>query len=192
MKRTILVIVLITVISLSAATWFVQNQIGEFQTQLSGLRTQNSELQDQNNVLQTQVSELQLQNREQQDRLTDFTSELAKARHLHIDITAFKWIGGFNPMVCVTLSHPVNVTVKNDDVIPVSGLTLTVSLVHKNTGAQIGGSGVTRIGRLNAGETYELSGWATTTIGTSLNDALCMVTLESGGIVLDKGTYNLS
>jgi hypothetical protein len=80
----------------------------------------------------------------------------------------------------VTLSHPVNVTVKNDDFIPVSGLTLTVSLVHIDTGTQIGGSGLTRIGRLNARRTYELSGWATTTIGTSLSDAVCVVTLTAG------------
>ncbi len=180
------------VIALLVAAWFVNNQISEVQNQISDLQAQNSELQDQNSDLQEQIGELQLQNREKQDRLTDFTHELAKERPLSVKITAFQWIGGFNPIGGLALSNPVNVTVQNDDVIPVSGLTLTVSLVHKDRGTQIGDAGVTRISRLNAGKTYELSGWAITAVGTSLSDAVCVVTLTAGDIVLDKGTFNLS
>ena len=72
MKRTALAIVL-TVIALSVATWFIHNQISGLQNQNSALQTQNGELQDQNSNLQDQLGELQDQNGEQQDRLTDFT-----------------------------------------------------------------------------------------------------------------------
>jgi FtsZ-binding cell division protein ZapB len=191
-KKIALGIVLITVIALSAAAWFVQNQISELQTRISGLQAQNSELQDQNGALQAQVSELQLQNREQQDRLTDFTYELAKVRYLRVEITAFSWLGGFNPIVGVTLVHPVNVTVQNNDVVPLSGLTLTVRLLKKDLGTPIGTEGTTWIDRLNAGETRVIGGGAYTTIGTSLDNAVCTVTLSLGVTVLDEWTQSLS
>ena len=107
-------------------------------------------------------------------------------------ITAFSWLGGFNPVGGLLLDHPVNVTAQNNDVVPVSGLTLTVRLDNKNTGAEIGTEGVTRIDRLNSGESREIKGWAYTTIGTSLNDAVCVVTLKVGDIVLDEWTHVLT
>jgi hypothetical protein len=192
MNRTALALFLIAVIALSVATWFVNNQISGLQNQIAALQAQNSELQDQNRDLEEKVSELQLQNREKQDRLADFTYQLALERHLRVKITAFTWEGGFNPIVCVTLSHPINVTVQNDEVIPVSGLTLTFTLVNKNRSTQIGGSGATRIDRLNAEESREIGGAVYTTIGTSLDDAVCVVTLTVGDIVLDQGTYSLN
>jgi len=192
MKRTALTIVLITIIALSTATLFIQNQFSSLQTQIGELQAQNSEMQDQNSALQDQVNQLQLQNREKQDRLTDFTYELAHARLLRVKITAFSWLGGFNPVGGLLLDHPVNVTVQNNDVVPLSGLTLTVRLANKNTGAEIGNEGVTRIDRLNAGESRVIGGRAYTTIGTSLDDAVCVVTLSLGDIVLDEWTRGLS
>ena len=192
MNRKALAIVLITIIALSVATWFVHNQISELQDQISALQTQNGELQNQNSDLQDQLGELQDQNGEQQDRLADFTFELAKARHLRVEITAFKWLGGFNPIGGLLLGHPVNVTVQNDEVIPVCGLTLNFRLVHKDKGTQIGSSGATRIDRLNAGESREIGGAVYTTIGTSLDDAACAVTLTVGDIVLDEWTHSLT
>jgi hypothetical protein len=171
MKKTALGIVLITVIALSTAAWFVQNQISELQTRISGL---------------------QAQNREQQDRLTDFTYELAKVRHLRVEITAFSWLGGFNPIVGVTLVHPVNVTVQNNDVVPLSGLTFTVRLLKKDLGTPIGTEGSTRINKLNLDESRVIDGGAYTTIGTSLDNTVCAVTLSLGDTVLDEWTQSLS
>jgi hypothetical protein len=193
MKRTAaLAIILITVIALSIVTWYVHNQISDMQNQVGDLQVQKSELQDHNRDLEEQIAELQLQDREKQDRLADFTHELAKERHLGVKIRAFTWDGGFYPMVCVTLSHPINVTVQNDEIIPVSGLTLTFTLVSKDRGTQIGSQGATRIDRLNAGESREIGGAVYATIGTSLDDAVCVVTLTVGNIVLDEGKYSLS
>jgi len=192
MKRTTLAIVLIALIALSVATWFVNNQISDLQNQVGALQAQNSELQDQNSDLEEQVGELQLQNREKQDRLADFTYQLALERHLRVKITAFTWEGGFYPIVGLTIAHPINVTVQNDEVIPVSGLTLTFTLVNKDRGTQIGSSGANRIDRFNAEESRETGGAVYTIIGTSLDDAVCVVTLTVGDIVLDQGTYSLS
>ena len=135
MRTKILAIVLITVIAMSLATWLVHNQISDLQNQITELQAQKSELQEQNSELQAQVTEIQdqlnksqNQSDEQQDSLSDSTYELGLERHLRVLITKFEWVGDFNPMVGLTISYSVKVTVQNIDVIAVSGLSLTVRL----------------------------------------------------------------
>jgi hypothetical protein len=195
-KRKTLVIVTVTVIALLVASFLIYAQISELQNQIGALKAQNGEVQDQLGELENQLGELQLQNREQQDRLTDFTNELSKTRHLKVEITAFEWIGGFNPIGGLWLGHPVNVTVQNNDVVPFSGIKLWVVLANENTGAEIGTTGGSTIDRLNAGESRviyisSMSGpW--TSLDTSLDEAVCVVTLAADGITLDSGTYGIS
>jgi FtsZ-binding cell division protein ZapB len=191
-KKITLSIVLIVIISLTLATWLVNYQISDVQSQISEVKIENSELQNQTSDLQHQLSDLQLENREQQDRLTDFTYQLAVRSHLSVKITAFKWIGGFNPIVGLTLVHSVNVTVQNNDVVPLSGLILAVRLANKATGAEIGDGDITLIDRLNAGESREIIGRAYTTISTALNDVVVVTTLKVGNIVLDEWTHALT
>ena len=188
-KKAILSLVSIVIIGLVAAAWFVQGQLNSLQTQIRELQAHNSELKGQLSEVQNQITELELENRELQDRLNGYTLELAKERHLKLEITAFVWEGGFHPIVGVTLIHPYNVTIQNDDVVPVFGLTLTATLLRG--GIKIGDEGVMRIGRLNVGET-EVAGYGPlTTIGTSLDGAVCSVTLSAGTIVLDEWIGNI-
>lgn len=195
MKKIALAIVLISIIILSSATWLVNSQITELKSQNNELQTQNSQLQVENNDLQNQIREQQMQNKEKLDRLGDFTYQLSLTRHLLVKITAFTWIGGFNPIGGVTVSHPVNVTVQNNDVIPVCGLTLTVRLLDKNLGTQIGTEGQSRIDRINAGESQVIVGYALTILkidgSSSLNNAACVATLTVGSVVLDEWRYEL-
>jgi FtsZ-binding cell division protein ZapB len=195
MKKTALAIALILIIALSCATWLVYSQVTELQGRTSELQVQNSELQGNNSGLQNQIRELQNQNNEKQGRLKDFTYQLALARHLLVKITAFTWVGGFNPIGGVTISHPVNVTVQNNDVIPVCGLTLTVRLLDKNLGTPIGTEGQSSVDRINAGESQVISGGALTTLNidgsSSLNNAVCVATLTVGSVVLDEWRYEL-
>ena len=187
MKRTALAIVLIVIVSLSITTWFVHSQITDLQNQISELRLQNSALQDKNSDLQEQVNDLQLQNREKQDRLTDFTYELAKARHLYVEITSYsKGSGG--PIVGVTFVSEIYVTIKNDDVIPVSGLTITVVLIDKDKGVQIGDTGVTKMGRLNAGESgnFSVSVFYGMSSLSLISSAEVVIVLKAGSVVLDQ------
>jgi TolA-binding protein len=182
--------VIIVIVAASISAWLVNNQISE-------LQSQNSKVQDQLSELQNQLNDLQLQNREQQDRLNDFTYELAKARHLRLEVTAFQWISSFDPIGGLWLGHPVNVTVENNDVVPLMGLRLRVTLANESTGAKIGasGSGIT-IDGLDAGERQSLyvdgmeGPW--TSLNSSLEDAVCVVTLTVGDIVLDRATFTIS
>lgn len=80
-------------------------------------------------------------------------------------------------------------TIRNDDVVPVFGLTLTATLLRG--GIKVGDEGVMQIGRLNIGET-EVSGFGPLTIiGTSLDGAVCQVQLSVGGIILDSWTGSI-
>jgi len=202
LRSKILAIVLITVIALSMASWFVYNQIGNLQNQIDELQAQNNELQDQNRALQAQVSEIQDQLNEsqnqsntQQDYLSDITYELALERPLRVLITKFKWVGDFNPIGGLTISYSVKVTVQNTDVIGVSGLTLTVRLLNKGTLIEVKDSMgfSSQIDMLNAGESREISGGILATLDSfSTDSAVCAVRLTVRDIVLDEGTYNLS
>jgi cell division protein FtsL len=187
MKRTALAIVLIVIVSLSITTWFVHNQINDLQNQINELHLQNSAMQDQNSDLQEQVNELQLQNREKQDRLIDFTHELAKARHLHVEITDYSK-GGGGAIGGLTFVSGIYVTIQNNDVIPVSGLTIKVELVDKDKGVQIGDTGVTNTGRLNAGESgnFSVSVLYNMSSLSLIYPAEVVIVLTAGNVVLDQ------
>jgi hypothetical protein len=188
-KRIVLgVAALIALLTISA--WLVNNQFSSLQNQVADMQTQNNEFQRQLSELQDQVSELELENHEKQDRLTDFTFELAKTRHLRVKLVDFQWSSS-SPIGGLRMDNTFIITVCNEDVVPVSGLTLTVTAVQEDRGIHIG-EGVTRIGRLNAAETYEISGWVATEVGTSLRGAVNVVTLRIGEKVLDEETFKLS
>jgi cell division protein FtsB len=185
MKKVLSAIVTIAVLSLLVGALFAYIQICEVQNRISELQDENNELRDQNNELWDQIRVLELENLEKQDRLTDFTHELAKTRHLYVELTSFSW-GSSGPIVGLLIQYDAIITVQNNDVIPVSGLTLTLSASHKNKGTQIGQAGVTRIGKLNAGEMHEISGSFCAIVGTSFEDAIFHITLSIGDRVLDE------
>ena len=187
MNRTALAIFLIAVIALSVATWFVNNQICDLQNKVDVLQAQNSELQDQNSDLEEQIGELQLQNREKQDRLNDFTNELAKVRHLRVEITDYSREGD-GPIGGLAFISNIYVIIKNNDVIPVSGLTISVALVNKDNGVQIGDTGVITMGRLNAGESANVTVPVMYSISSLslISTAECVIVLKAGNIILDQ------
>jgi uncharacterized membrane protein (DUF106 family) len=203
-KKIALSTVLIAIIALALATWFVhnqisdlQNQINELQEQNEELQEQNTELQDQNTDLQDQLSELQNQKTELQDRLSELQNQLSELQNKidiarDVKITAFEWIGGFNPVGGLTLAHPVKVTVKNMGINDISGLTLTVKLVYVDTYTEVGQGYVKQIDIIHAGEILEFSGEIWATIGSfSKDSAVCVITLTLGNVVLDEWTRNL-
>jgi FtsZ-binding cell division protein ZapB len=190
-KRIVLSAVVVLV--LTVTTLLIISQFSSLQTQVADLQTRNSELESQNSDLQNQTIWLQDQNRQLQDQISQLLEQLDGNYGSPVKITAFEWDGGFYPIVGVTLYHPVNVTIRNYAAVNVSGLSLTARLINKYDNTQIGTSGGTdRIEPLQAGETREISVGAYTTIGTSLDEAACVVTLKSGNTVLDEWTRSIS
>ncbi len=177
-------IVVIMVVCLAVSMWLINSQISSLNTQIAELQTQNRELQN-------QTIELHEQNRKLDERIDQLLERLGENYSSPVNIVEFKWIGGFNPIVGVTLIDPINVTIKNDGATTVDGLSLGVRLINKYDDTQIGISGGTNIDSLQPGETRELETGVYTTIDTSLDDAACVITLKLGGTVLDEWTRNL-
>jgi len=196
-KRITISIVLIAVIALTFAALLIHSQFSSLQThlqtQIVELQNRNEELENQNADLQNQTIWLQDQNRKLQGQISQLLEQLSGNCCSPVKIIAFGWDGGFYPIVGVTLYHPINVTVKNYAAVNVSGLSLTVKLINKYDNSQIGTSGGTyRIDPLQPGEARQIVVGAYTTIGTSLDDAACVVTLKSGNTVLDEWTRSIS
>ena len=59
--------------------------------------------------------------------------------------------------MCLAFIIDIYVIIQNNDVIPVSGLTISVALLNKDNGVQIGDTGVITMGRLNAGESANVN-----------------------------------
>jgi uncharacterized protein YlxW (UPF0749 family) len=189
-KKIALSTVLIAIIALALSTWFVHNQISDLQNRISELQAQNDELQDQTSELQEKNSNLQKQIDDLQNRLLELQKTIDIASD--VKIIDANWIGGFNPIVGVTLAHPVNVTVQNTGVNDVSGLNLTVKLLYKDTQTEVGRGFAKQIDMIHAGEILEFSGYILATIDSfSADSAVCVVTLTLGDFVLDEWTITL-
>ena len=202
MKSKFLAFVAVTAVALLIGTLFVYLQISELQNEIADLQAENSalevqinEIQDQLNETKNQLDETQSQLREQLENLGDTTYELALERQLRLYITKFEWVGDFNPMVGLAISYSVVVNVRNNDVVGLGGLTLTVSLLRKGTLIEVGQSRgfSAQINGLGAGESREVTGSILAALDSfSVDTAVCSVLLSVRGIVLDEGTYNLS
>jgi regulator of replication initiation timing len=192
MNKKIAAVFTAIIVILSVASIVMHSQVSELQARVSHLETQNVELQTQNSTLQTQLNELQLQNQEQQDRLSDLTYQLALGRHLKVEIIQAHCSLGWSPIGGVTVSHPTNVTVVNNDSMPLFGLTATFSFVDKNSGVQIGREMSMEIQRLDAGESQVVNGGVLVELNVNLDNAICKITLSKGSIVLDEWTGNLT
>lgn len=157
MKRKILVVVTVTVVSLLVAAVLVYSQISEMQNQVS-------ELQNKNNVLQDGLDE--------------------KYGDSPVHITSAN-MTGFAPIAGLTISSQVSITVENDGVTDISGLTLTVRLLNNNT--EVGDGYVKQINGLRAGEIREVSGAVFYGI-----DSVFVIesTVKLGGVVLDENVIS--
>jgi FtsZ-binding cell division protein ZapB len=188
-KRKALAFALIIVIAMSAFAWLVHSQFSELQNQIDELQAQNSDLQNQTSELQAQNNELQDQITDLQDQKSSLQDKLRELLGIPVKITAFDWIEGFNPYVGLTFVNEVKVTVENEGMDEVGGITLTVKLL--NNGSLLSNSQpfVTRIDALHAGESREISGkifWAT----LSTTPTHCVSTLTFDDVVFDEWTYS--
>jgi FtsZ-binding cell division protein ZapB len=191
MKKAALAIVLIFILAVSTAGWLMYNQI-------NALQNQNTELQNQNRELQTQNKELQDQNNNLQSRLSNLQDQISELLNQisamsSVKITAFKWVGDFNPIVGLTIGYTVNVAIWNNSTIDVNGLTLTVRLQYVETGTEFGDACTKKIDAIHANETQWVSGMVLAGLGSFSSDsAVCKITLRNGALILDQWTRSLT
>jgi hypothetical protein len=170
-----------------------QNRSNELENQTQYLHVQINEIQDQLNASQNQTNYLQNQVSEQLESISQITYELALERPLNVLISNFDWNWSFTPLVGLTVSHPVKITVTNIDVTALGGLIINARLLKKGTLTEPYGSHgfSAQIGNLQAGESQQISGEILATVGFNPESAVCSITLSAKGIVLDEKTWNL-
>jgi hypothetical protein len=191
MKKSIalgLFAVVIVLVILSA--WLVNTQFNSYQKQITDLQSQNSELESQIGQLQNQTSSLENQNSKLAIQLDDLTKQLALERHLKIEIVSLIQEGfGIYGGTATLGTYPFAITVRNNDVLTVSGLSLIVQ----------GYFGLQKLGEtplpyqvnlLNAGEEQVVSGYVELSINTYKNLTYVAV-LKSGDVVLDEFNITL-
>jgi outer membrane murein-binding lipoprotein Lpp len=191
MKKSIalgLFAVVIVLVILSA--WLVNNQFNTYQTQITDLQSQNSELESQIGQLQNQTNSLENQNSQMMIQLGDLTKQLALERHLKIEIVSFLQEGyGIYGGTGTLGTYYFAVTVRNNDVVTVSGLALTVQ----------GYFGLEKLGEtylpyevnlLNVGEEQVVNGYVDLSHYTYKNFTYVAI-LKSADVVLDEFSVTL-
>jgi hypothetical protein len=198
-KRIIIGAACVAIIVLSVTALLVNSQLSSMQLQISQLQKQNSDLQNQVTDLQNKTSNYEKQNNARQEQLNSLTTEIAKQRPLHVKILEVDFQNGFFPLGGMTLINNVNVTVQNNDVVPLSGLTIEIKLFKQDKINQIGTPEETQTGIIEPGESLNVTAWVLTgvgeanrTLGGNLTDAVCVATLIVGDRVLDKFTQPIS
>jgi predicted Holliday junction resolvase-like endonuclease len=184
-SKTLAAIFTLIIVILSVASIALYSQVSGLQSRVSKLETQNS-------TLQEQLKELQRQNGEQQDRASDLTGQLALERHLKVEISEAFCSRGWYAFGGVTVSYPANVTVVNEDVVPLFGLTATFMFVDKDSGRQIGWERVTDIERLDVKESLVVNGSVLVELNVNVDNAVCKITVAKGSIVIDEVTQDLT
>jgi predicted RNase H-like nuclease (RuvC/YqgF family) len=180
-KKVIASAVIIVIVAASIATWLVNNQISELQSQNSDLQNQISELQDQINELQNQNSELQNQ-----------LNELENINAAHdVKIAAFEWVGDYHSLGQVNLFQNYKVTIQNMGDNNASGLYISVKLLSTGTKATME-EHAGPINTISAGQIMEISGSVSVGyVGSYVPTAVGEVTLTVGDVLLDQQTRNL-
>jgi type II secretory pathway pseudopilin PulG len=168
------------------------SQFSSLKAQKDELINQNTALQAQNSTLQAQIQELQLQNREQQDRLSDYTYQLALEPPLKVEMTDAYCSRAWSPIGGVTGSFPANVTITNSDVVPLCGLTVSFRFIDKSSGGLVGYDMTLKVDRINAGESRVVNGSALANIDTNVNSLACKITLSKNNLTLDTWIQELT
>ena len=169
--------VIILIVTVSIATWLVNNQISELQSQNKDLQDKVDELQDQNRDLQDENDELHEQLDLLQKRV-DFSPEVV--------ITEFSSLGGWRNPVGVTLEEVFNVTIENTGISDIDGLTLEIKRLNLEEDPY---NITKRLDILHAGETTEIQDSIITGIDHYAAEFLnrsFVATLKLGEVVLDE------
>jgi len=170
---------------LTLSAWLVYAQFSSLQAQIADLQAQNIQLEGQLGEVQNQTGSLESQNSELVRQLGDLTKQLALERHLSVEIKSLWHRDYWSAFGGLLVDYPFNVTVRNNDVITLSGVTLTVKTY---SGIQeIGWTHSSEIDLLLAGEERVVSGSAVVPI-TAPSNLTYVATLKAADVVLDEFT----
>ena len=185
-KSVVLILSTLVIVLLIVSAWLLHTQFSSYQTQITDLQSQNSELESQIGLLQNQTSSFESQNSKLAIQLGDLTKQLALERHLKVDILSLSNLSGWYPIGGMTVSVGCLVTVRNNDVVTLSGLEMSVMAYY---GLKLVGEGFpSKVDLLNAGEERVVSGGVLMPINSFSLNLTYVATLKSADVVLDTFT----
>ncbi len=193
-RKKLLAMVLALLVVVGVAVWLVQNQLGVVQARADELATlngflegENHDLQDAKRTLLFNASSLESQNEELLKQLGDLTGQLALERVLNVKIVSLVhdavWsdYGSFLGRSRARMAF--NVTVRNDDVVALGGLELTVRTFSGSR--EVGWIFHNDVDSLMPGETRIIQGESITP-ADSMADLSLLATLKSSDVIVDE------
>jgi len=190
MKKSIALSVLAVVIGLLILSAWLANTVNtqyiSYQTQISDLQTHVSELESQIGQLQNQTGSLESNYSRLVIQLGDLTKQLAIERHLKVDIVSMSHDLGWSPIGGMTVSVGWYVTVRNNDVVTLSGLDLIVKTYYGLTPVGLGFP--YKVDLLNAGEERVVRGDVLMPLNSFSSNLTYVATLIAADVVLDTFT----
>ena len=172
--------------SLQAQVFNLQLQSSELIKQLVELHNQTDSLENQNRMLQNQTDSLESQNNLLVNQLGNLTEQLALQRPIKVDIMSLWHAESWSSFGGLNVAYPFNVTIRNNDIVTVSGLILTVRTYSGNQ--SVGYGYPLEIDLLGVREERIISSVAVVSL-TEPRISTYVATLKSGDVVLDEFTY---
>jgi len=188
-KSTALSVLGVAVVLLVFSAWLantVNTQYISYQKQITDLQRQVNELETQIGQPENQTSSLESQNSKLVIQLGDLTKQLALERYSHVDIVSMAPDFGWSPIVGMTVAVGAEVTVRNNDVVTVSGLELSVMTYYGLK--PVGECFPSKVDLLNAGEERVVRGTVFMPLNSFSSDLTYVVTLKLADVVLDTFT----
>ena len=186
--RLVSSIAIVLIIALTLSAFLVFNEFSSLQTEIDDLQIQKVELEKQKSDLQNQIIVLENKNNDVINQMGDLTKQLALQRHLRIEIVSLWHQDYWFAYGGLLVGYPFNVTIRNNDTVTFSGLTLAVQ-TFSGLKDETKMNGLIKIDSLQAGEERIVSGEAVVYIGAPSN-LTYVATLKSGDVVVDTFTFS--
>jgi hypothetical protein len=187
-KRLISSIAVVLIIALTVSGFLLFNEFNNFQSEINELKIEIEELEKQKSDLENQTTVMDQQKQEMINQMGDLTKQLALERHLRVEIVSFWHNDYWFAYGGLLVGYPFNASIQNNDVVPFSGLTLTVQAFY-GLKDETKINGWIKIDLLQVGEERVVSGEVVVYIGAPSN-LTYLATLKAGDTILD--TFTLS
>ena len=184
--RLVLSSAIVLIIILTVTGFLIFNEFSSLQAEINTLQIQNVELEKEKMDLQNQITVAVNQYNDIIQRMGDLTKQLALERHLQIEITTFWHNDHWFAYGGLLVGYPFNATIRNNDVVTVGGLSLTVQ-AFSGLKDETKISGFSKIDLLQSGEEQVVSGEVVVYIGAPSN-LTYVATLKAGDAIIDTIT----
>ena len=176
------------IIILTVSGFLIFNEFSSLQAEINSLQIQNRELEKEKSELQNQRTDAENQYNDIIQRMGYLTKQLALERHLKIEIKTFWHNEYWFAYGGLLVGYPFNATIRNNDVVTVGGLSLTVQ-AFSGLKDETKIAGVGKIDLLHSGEEQVVSGEVVVYIAAPSN-LTYLATLRAGEVVIDTFTLH--